>query len=190
MLSPADLQRAELQAWIAGMQVAGKTRGAPLHPASHTVKSKAIQALGGALRIAMETGQIRSNPAEQLKAGKPAKRVARFLEPAELKALAEASVWPSMIWMLGTGGYRASESLALTRTNVSNHLACLRGCGLVVATPEGRQTRYEIADPHLTRAIKSLLQVVVAYDDGAPCLDDECDVPLCCGPGASGEAIQ
>ena len=83
-----------------------------------------------------------------------------------------------------------ARDLGLTRSNVSNHLTCLRDCGIVVAEPEGRQTRYEIADPHLTRAIKSLLQVVVAYDDGAPCLDDECDVPLCCGPGASGEAIQ
>lgn len=42
---------------------------------------------------------------------------------------------------------RLSETLALSRTNVSNHLSCLRGCGIVVATPEGRQTRYEIADP-------------------------------------------
>ena len=81
-----------------------------------------------------------------------------------------------------------ARDLGLTRSNVSNHLTCLRDCGIVVAEPEGRQTRYEIADPHLTRAIKSLLQVVVAYDDGAPCLDDECDVPLCCGPGASAEA--
>ncbi|WP_446669971.1 ArsR/SmtB family transcription factor [Mycobacterium tuberculosis] len=28
--------------------------------------------------------------------------------------------------------------LGLTRSNVSNHLSCLRGCGLVVATYEGR----------------------------------------------------
>ena len=55
-----------------------------------------------------------------------------------------------------------SESLALTRTNVSNHLACLRGCGIVVATPEGRQTRYEIADPHVTKAITILVNTVLA----------------------------
>lgn len=108
------------------------------------------------------------------------------------RAMADPTRARILLELLDAPGYpaRLSESLALTRTNVSNHLACLRGCGLVVATPEGRQTRYEIADPHLTRAIKSLLQVVVAYDDGAPCLDDECDVPLCCGPGASGEVIR
>lgn len=45
-------------------------------------------------------------------------------------------------------GYPAelAQELELTRTNVSNHLACLRGCGLVIAEPEGRRTRYEIAD--------------------------------------------
>ena len=45
-----------------------------------------------------------------------------------------------------------SRELGLTRSNVSNHLTCLRDCGIVVAEPEGRQTRYEIADPHLAAA--------------------------------------
>lgn len=106
------------------------------------------------------------------------------------RAMADPTRARILLELLEAPGYpaRLSESLGLTRTNVSNHLACLRGCGLVVATPEGRQTRYEIADPHFSRAIESLLQVVVAYDDGEPCLDDDCDVPLCCGPGASAEA--
>ena len=73
-----------------------------------------------------------------------------------------------------------SRELALTRSNVSNHLTCLRGCGIVVATREGRQTRYEIADPHLTRALTVLLDTVLAVDDGAPCAAEHCDVPLCC----------
>jgi len=83
----------------------------------------------------------------------------------------------------GYPGALASE-LNLTRSNVSNHLACLRGCGIVVAVPEGRSTRYEIADAHLTRALTALLDVVLAVDDGEPCADDACDVPLCCGAGA------
>ncbi|MFK0401514.1 ArsR/SmtB family transcription factor [Microbacterium sp. NPDC090225] len=77
---------------------------------------------------------------------------------------------------------RLSELLALSRTNVSNHLSCLRGCGIVVATPEGRQTRYEIADPHVTKAITLLVNTVLAVDDGEPCTDENCDVPLCCSP--------
>jgi DNA-binding transcriptional ArsR family regulator len=75
---------------------------------------------------------------------------------------------------------RLADELELTRSNVSNHLTCLRGCGLVVASPEGRQTRYEIADPHLTLALTALTEVVLAVDDGAPCQNDTCTVPGCC----------
>ncbi|MDX2377744.1 metalloregulator ArsR/SmtB family transcription factor [Microbacterium sp. LRZ72] len=94
-----------------------------------------------------------------------------------------------LLELLEAPGYpvRLAESLGLTRTNVSNHLACLRGCGIVVAMPEGRQTRYEIADPHLTRAISLLLDTVLAYDDGMPCTDEHCDVPFCCAPAGEGE---
>ena len=77
-----------------------------------------------------------------------------------------------------------SRSLELGRSNVSNHLTCLRDCGIVVAEPEGRQTRYEIADPHLAAALKSLVDVTLAVDENAPCLDASCTVPGCCGIGA------
>lgn len=73
-----------------------------------------------------------------------------------------------------------AADLGFTRSNVSNHLTCLRGCGLVVGVPHGRQTRYEIADPHLTHALMSLVDVVLAVDDGVPCVDENCDVPFCC----------
>lgn len=72
-----------------------------------------------------------------------------------------------------------ARELELTRSNVSNHLTCLRDCGIVVAEPEGRQTRYEIADAHLTRALTALLDVTLATDEGAPCLDVTCTVPGC-----------
>ena len=90
-----------------------------------------------------------------------------------------------LLGLLTGPGYPAqiAQDLNLSRTNVSNHLACLRGCGIVVAVPEGRRTRYEIADPHLTRALESLVDVTLAVDDGLPCNDERCDVPLCCGPG-------
>jgi DNA-binding transcriptional ArsR family regulator len=93
-----------------------------------------------------------------------------------------------LVSLLDGAGYPGALAieLGLTRSNVSNHLACLRGCGIVAATPEGRSTRYEIADPHLTKALSSLVTVVLAVDDGEPCMDEACDVPLCCGPGATG----
>lgn len=87
-----------------------------------------------------------------------------------------------LVSLLERAGYPAvlAEELELTRTNVSNHLSCLRGCGIVVAETEGRRTRYEIADPHLTQALEQLMTVVLAVDDAEPCTDDACDVPLCC----------
>ncbi len=43
-----------------------------------------------------------------------------------------------------------ADELQVSRQIVSNHLACLRGgCGLVVAVPEGRRSRYELADARI-----------------------------------------
>lgn len=91
-----------------------------------------------------------------------------------------------------------ADRLGMTRSNVSNHLACLRGCGLVVAGAEGRRTRYAIADAHLARALTTLVDIVLAVDEGEPCTNDACDVPGCCAecdaePGArvtGGERVE
>jgi DNA-binding transcriptional ArsR family regulator len=77
-----------------------------------------------------------------------------------------------------------SRELDLTRSNVSNHLTCLRDCGIVVAEPEGRQTRYEIADPHLTTALNALVEITLAIDENVACIDPACAVLGCCEPGA------
>lgn len=73
-----------------------------------------------------------------------------------------------------------ARDLGLTRSNVSNHLTCLRGCGIVVAEPVGRQARYEISDPHLAAALTALVDVAVAVDADAPCVDASCTVAGCC----------
>jgi len=102
------------------------------------------------------------------------------------RAMADPTRSRILLHLLNEPGYPGAlaDKLGLTRSNVSNHLSCLRGCGIVVAVPEGRSTRYEIADAHLTKALTSLVDVVLAVDDGEPCTDDACDVPLCCGTGA------
>jgi DNA-binding transcriptional ArsR family regulator len=84
-----------------------------------------------------------------------------------LMALLDGPAYPSQL----------ADTLGLTRANVSNHLACLRGCGLVVAEPEGRQVRYDLADPRLGHALRQLLDVVLATDPRfCPAADDE----ACC----------
>ena len=72
-----------------------------------------------------------------------------------------------------------SRELGLSRSNVSNHLTCLRGCGIVVAEPEGRKTRYEIADPHLAHALTALIDVTLAVDESVPCMDSDYNVRGC-----------
>ncbi len=102
------------------------------------------------------------------------------------RAMADPTRSRILMTLLDGPAYPAAlaDELGLTRQNVSNHLTCLRDCGIVVAEPEGRQSRYEISDPHLTRALGDLVNVVLAVDESTPCMDDTCTVPGCCGPGA------
>jgi DNA-binding transcriptional ArsR family regulator len=102
------------------------------------------------------------------------------------RAMADPNRSRILMSLLERPGYpgELARELDLTRPNVSNHLTCLRGCGLVVAIPEGRQTRYEIADAHLAQALAGLMTVVLAVDEGAPCENDSCTVPGCCEPAA------
>ncbi|RVW00455.1 ArsR/SmtB family transcription factor [Rhodococcus spongiicola] len=70
-----------------------------------------------------------------------------------------------------------AEEIGVSRQTLSNHLACLRGCGLVVASPEGRRTRYELADPRIGRALDDLIGLVLAVD---PSCCPDADTDGCC----------
>lgn len=65
-----------------------------------------------------------------------------------------------------------ADALGVSRTNLSNHLACLRGCGLVVAVPDGRRSRYELADRRLAPALADLVELALAVDPDAACAAD------------------
>lgn len=80
-----------------------------------------------------------------------------------------------------------ARDLGLTRTNVSNHLACLRGCGFITTETIGRRTRYQINDPHLSRALALLVDVTHAVDTGIHCTSDNCDLEQCCTPAPRGD---
>lgn len=76
-----------------------------------------------------------------------------------------------------------ADRLGLTRSNVSNHLTCLRDCGIVVAQLDGRRTLYDISDPHLRNALTALVDVTLQIDEGKSCIDDKCQVDEGCGGG-------
>ncbi|AJE83652.1 transcriptional regulator [Streptomyces albus] len=78
-----------------------------------------------------------------------------------LLALRQAPAYPAEL----------ADALGISRTRLSNHLACLRDCGLVVTTPDGRRTRYELADERLGHALGHLLAAVVAVASDRTCPD-------------------
>jgi DNA-binding transcriptional ArsR family regulator len=49
----------------------------------------------------------------------------------------------------------------LGQSNVSNHLACLRDCGLVVSSQEGRHVHYKLSDKRVAKML-SLSEVLLA----------------------------
>jgi DNA-binding transcriptional ArsR family regulator len=82
------------------------------------------------------------------------------------QALSDPTRSQIMLVLQQNPGYPAelAASLQVSRQSISNHLQCLRGCGLVVAVREGRRVRYELADAKLGHALADLLGVVLAVD--------------------------
>jgi ArsR family transcriptional regulator, cadmium/lead-responsive transcriptional repressor len=70
-----------------------------------------------------------------------------------------------------------AEQFGVSRQIMSNHLACLRGCGLVVAEAEGRRTRYQLADERIGTALDELVGLVLTID---PTCCAACDTQACC----------
>ncbi|TMI84576.1 MAG: winged helix-turn-helix transcriptional regulator [Bacillati bacterium ANGP1] len=64
----------------------------------------------------------------------------------------------SILEVLRQGSLTVTEivkATGLSQPNVSNHLGCLRDCGLVSPEPEGRYTRYRLSD----RRVAALLRL-------------------------------
>jgi DNA-binding transcriptional ArsR family regulator len=80
-------------------------------------------------------------------------------DPTRAQILIELAQAPS---------YPASlaDKLGVSRQSISNHLSCLRDCGLAVAVAEGRRSRYELAHPALSHALNDLLGVVLQVEPG------------------------
>ena len=67
-----------------------------------------------------------------------------------------------------------AAELDVSRQSMSNHLTCLRDCGLVTAERRGRHAHYQLSQPELAQALEAMLAVTLVVDPG------------CCeGPGCS-----
>lgn len=64
----------------------------------------------------------------------------------------------SILDVLRSGPLTVSEivnATGLSQSNVSNHLGCLRDCGLVAATPSGRYVTYQLSDDRVGEMIET-----------------------------------
>lgn len=110
----ADVQPWQVQKWIAGLKARHGTRDEPVWtPASRDTRSKALQALRGALKIASQDGVEVADLSDVRVPRGAGSRPARFVTAGELAAIAQASREPTMIWLLGTTGVRIGECCRL-----------------------------------------------------------------------------
>ena len=68
-----------------------------------------------------------------------------------------------------------ADAIGTSRSNLSNHLACLRGCGLVRSHRAGRHLHYELVSEQFAVALRSLLVVAA---DLPPCDEHDPSPPL------------
>jgi ArsR family transcriptional regulator, cadmium/lead-responsive transcriptional repressor len=94
-------------------------------------------------------------------------------------ALSDATRTEILLMLRAGPGYPSdlAEKIGVSRQILSNHLACLRGCGLVVAQPEGRRSRYELADKRIAHALDDVISLVLAVD---PACCPAADTEECC----------
>lgn len=88
-------------------------------------------------------------------------------------ALADPTRRRILVRLLEGPAYPAdlADALGTGRTNISNHLACLRGCGLVRTERQGRQVRYELASDRLAHALADLVDLELAIEQDHRDLD-------------------
>lgn len=117
----------------------------------------------------------------------------RILSPTEVlarfgKALADPTR-AAILMELRTGPAFPSDlagQIGVSRQILSNHLACLRDCGLVAAEPDGRRVRYELSDGRLRHALDDLLSTILAVDAVCTCTDPGCEQDAAAvAPGAA-----
>ena len=79
--------------------------------------------------------------------GLKAKLFRGFADPSRLSILEALRGGPTTVSAL-------TEATGLSQSNVSNHLSCLRDCGLVVSTQQGRYVSYQLSDARVDELLQ------------------------------------
>lgn len=75
----------------------------------------------------------------------------------------------AILEVLRAGPHTVTEIVAatgLSQSNASNHLGCLRDCGLVVATQQGRYVRYALSDTRVAELLQLADEVLADVAHG------------------------
>jgi DNA-binding transcriptional ArsR family regulator len=98
-----------------------------------------------------------------------------------------------LIHLLGTEGpmevRKLAERFEMPQPAISQHLSALRGAGLVEAVREGREVRYQLADPEIVAACGLMRQVLIrriarlgdlaaAFNEQSPAGAPSPDIPV------------
>jgi len=59
-----------------------------------------------------------------------------------------------------------ATAASLSQPNTSNHLGCLRDCGLVTAEQDGRYVRYQLSDPRVEALLRLADEVLADVAKG------------------------
>jgi integrase len=121
----ANIDRPAIQAWVASMSASG------LAPAT---VHKAHQVLAKALRSAVKSRYLASNPCDDPDLPAIEREEMRFLTPSEVAALAEAidGRYRAMVLLAAYGGLRLGELLALDASQVDLPKATVRVAATLV----------------------------------------------------------
>jgi len=76
-----------------------------------------------------------------------------FADPSRLSVLEALLETPQSVSAI-------VESTGLSQPNVSNHLACLKDCGLVVGEERGRFSYYRLADTRVKRLLRDAQSIL------------------------------
>jgi DNA-binding transcriptional ArsR family regulator len=79
--------------------------------------------------------------------GQQAKLFHGFADPSRLAILETLRDRPHTVG-------EVVAATGLSQPNVSNHLACLRDCGLVTSRPAGRYAFYQLSDTRIERLLR------------------------------------
>ena len=87
-----------------------------------------------------------SNPAQKQATALKAKLFRGFSDPSRLMILETLRLGPMTVSEL-------VAATSLSQSNASNHLGCLRDCGLVGVEQQGKYACYHLSDPKVDRLL-------------------------------------